>query len=204
MEWISQNSDVLQVVLTALSAVVWLAYLQLLYLGYVRQRQAVIMIHHGAAEDDRARLIVSNMGAEPIYIIAILARLTVDGEIFNASVIDREELSFEHLDTPLKRTNQGPLKSGEYLDAGSFGDLIWRARQRLGLSDDTTADDIEITVGAASGHASKLVVAKRKFSRQRGQDGTITYVPTTILTRQVRSNWNRRKALRELNYVSED
>jgi hypothetical protein len=199
MDWIRENSDVLQLCLAMLSAAVWLAYLQLLYLGFVRQRQAVIMIHYGAAEDDRARLTVSNMGAEPIYVIAILARITVAGETYDASVIDREELSFEDLDLPIKRTNQGPLKSGEYVDVGSFRDLVWRARQRLGLEGEDPVQHIEITVGAASGHASQLVVAKRSFRRQE-DGGRVVFVPASILTRQIRSNWRRRKVLKELHY----
>lgn len=199
MEWLRENSDLIQLGLAMLTALVWLAYLQLLYLGFVRQRQAVVMIHHAAADDDRARLILSNMGSEPVYVIAIMARLRIDGKRYKASVIDRDELSFENLEDPLKRTNQGPLKSGEYVDVGSFRDLVTRARGRLKLESAEEPEEIEITVGAASGHASKLVVAKRNF-RRTIKDETITFVPTTVLTRQVRSNWNRRKVLAELNY----
>ena len=200
MDWIAENVTLLQLGLTALSAVVWLAYLQLLYLSFTRQRQAVVMIHHGAAEDDRARCIITNMGTEPVYVIAILARLEVAGKNHHASVIDREELEFEDLDNPLKRTSQGPLKSGEYMDVGSFGDIIFRACRRLGLEETPQVDAVEITVGAASGHASNLVVANRTFRRRADSAGNVRFVPTTLLTKQVRGSWYRRKLLKRLNY----
>ncbi len=198
MDWIRQNAEILQLGLGVISAVVWLAYLQILYLGFVRQRQAVIMIGHGAASDDRARCIVTNMGTEPIYVIAVLAKLTIDGKPYKASVIDREELDIEDLEDPLKRTTLGPLKSGAYMDLGSFKDLIWRAQQRLGLARDSRVEEIELTVGAASGHATKLVVATRAFRREDGAEGSAVIQPATLLTRQVRGGWHRRKILAQL------
>ncbi|KIN75351.1 Cardiolipin synthetase [Sulfitobacter noctilucae] len=198
MDWIRQNADILQLGLGLVSAVVWLAYLQILYLGFVRQRQAVIMIGHGAASDDRARCIVTNMGTEPIYVIAALAKLTIDGKPYKASVIDREELNLDTLDDPIKRTTLGPLKSGEYMDLGSFRDLIWRAERRLGLAEDCRVEQIELSIGAASGHATKLVIASRVFKREDDPSGNVTFQPTTLLTRQLRGGWNHRSILRQL------
>lgn len=202
MDWIKDNSEVLQLGLGLVSAVVWLGYLQILYLGFARQRQAVVMIHHGAAEDDRARCTVSNMGTEPIYVMALLAKLTIDGKTVNATVTDREELAFEDLETPISRTTQGPLKSGEYMDVGSFSDLIWRAQQRNGVSDASLTDEIEVSVVAASGHASKLVVANRTFQRRKDDDGAVHFIPTSVLTKQIRGPWTRRKLLRRANLVA--
>ena len=199
MDWIRSNTELLQVALATLSAVVWLAYLQIFYLGFRRQRQSVVMINRGAADDQRARLIVSNMGTEPVYIFALMARIKVEGRSYHAAVTDRDELTLEDLDIPLKRTIQGPLKSGEYVDVGSFADLVWRAKHRLKFADKDDVDEIEITVGAASGHASKLVVARRTFER-RDDGETVSFVPTTILTKQIRTGWNRRKALKALDY----
>ena len=201
MEWIKDNAALLQLGLGMLSAVVWLAYLHILYMGFVRQRQAVVMISHGAAEDERARCIVSNMATEPIYVIAILARLTIGDKTYQASVIDREELNLDTMEEPIKRTNQGPLKAGEYMDIGSFKDLIYRARQKIEIPDGEPVKDIELTVGAASGHASKLVVARRKFERSVDEHNEVHFIPTTILTKQVRGRWNQRKLLRQLDYT---
>jgi hypothetical protein len=200
MEWIKDNAELLRLGLGMISALVWLAYLQILYMGFVRQRQAVIMISHGAAEDERARCIVSNMATEPIYVIAILARLTIGEKTYEASVIDREELNLDTMEDPIKRTNQGPLKSGEYMDIGSFRDLIYRARQKTEIPDGEPVKEIEITVGAASGHASKLVVARRKFERCVDEHDDVHFIPTTILTKQIRGHWNQRKLLRQLHY----
>lgn len=201
MEWVNQNSAMLQVALGALTAVIWLAYLQLIYLGFIRQRRAVVMIHHGAADDDRARLTLSNMGSEPVYIFTIIAKITIDGKVHEASVLDREEMSFDDLEFPTRRTNQGPLKTGEYIDVGSFADLLKRAKLRLGINAGDKAEEVELTVGAASGHASSLVVAKRSFVREE-EGSRVIYRPKTILTEQVQRSWRRKRALKELGYES--
>lgn len=97
MDWITDNAEIVILGLAALSAVVWIAYLQLFYLSFKRQRESMIMIQRGAVEDDRARFIVTNLGTEPIYIIAVLAEVTIGGERHVASVTDRDEVAFETL-----------------------------------------------------------------------------------------------------------
>lgn len=193
-DWIAQNSDVLNIGFAAVSAVIWLAYLHLFYRTVSRQRSPMVMIDSAAAEDDQARCIITNMGAEPIYVLAMIVRLRIDETDHHAYIANRYELALEDFDEPSRRSNQGPLKSGEFFDGGSFRDMIRRA----GAADDASPEEIEVTLGAASGHASELVIASRTFERIAQEDGPARYLPTEFLTRQERGRWNRRKLLSRL------
>lgn len=198
MEWIRANHDVLLVLVNAFYALIWLAYLQLFLMSFLRQRQSVILIHRGASDDDRGRCMITNMGSEPIYVLAILAKIKVGGESFRAAVTDREELNLDSMESPLQRTTQGPLKSGEFLDAGSFRNLAQRALWRNGRDEDPSeVDEIEVTVAAAAAHASHIAAATRTFCRIE-EDRGFRVVPQTMTTRQVRRRWQRKRIVREL------
>lgn len=199
MDWITDNAEIVILGLAALSAVVWIAYLQLFYLSFKRQRESMIMIQRGAAEDDRARFIVTNLGTEPIYIIAVLAEVTIGGERHVASVTDRDEVAFETLENPLQQTNQGPLKSAEFRDIGCIRDLIARACRRLSLKGEADVDEIEVVIAAAAGHARDLIVARRRFVRPTDDSGARVYAPTSLLSRQVRTRRSRKKVLRQID-----
>ncbi len=199
MDWITDNAEIVNIGLAALSAVIWLAYLQLFYLSFKRQHESTIMINRGAAEDDRARFIVTNLGSEPIYVIAILAEVTIGGERHVASVTDRDEVAFDTLENPLQRTNQGPLKSAEFRDIGGIRDLISRVCRRLKLEGEADVDEIEVIIAAAAGHARDMIVARRSFERQTDDSGATIYAPTSLLSRQVRTRWNRKKVMRQID-----
>lgn len=193
MDWIAENSAALQVGVGVLNALVWVMYLHLFLTSYRRQQETVILIHRGASEDDRARCIVSNMGSEAIYILSVVAELTVDGEVCSAHVTDRDEIDLDSFDDPLRRTSQGPLKSGEFLDVGSFHDLAVRALHRV--APDKSPEDVErirVTVVAASSHAAALVGASREFLRQKGKSG-YSVMPTTLVAQQLRRRRDRRR-----------
>lgn len=193
LEWISENSGLLQVTISLLTAVVWLAYLHILWLNFRRQRQAVILINRSIAQDENAHCFVTNMGAEPIYLLEVMAKVTTDEKTYNVKVTEREEIALEEIDDPLSRTNQGPIKSGEFIDIGSFTDLLRRADARIGtegIFDEVR--EMELTVAAADGHATHLVAAKRTF-RADWKDGKPYFVPERLMTHQIRNIFQRRK-----------
>lgn len=193
LEWISNNSGVLQVTVSLLTMVVWLAYLHILYLNFRRQRQAVILINRSVAQDENAHCFVTNMGAEPIYLMEVMAKVTTDDKTYHVKVTEREEVALDEVDDPLTRTNQGPIKSGEFIDIGSFTDLLRRADARIGSEGIFhEVREMELTVAAADGHATHLVAAKRKF-RADWTDDKPYFVPERLMTRQIRNIFQRRK-----------
>ena len=196
MAWISEHISELHVLVAVLNAAIWLFYLHLFLSSFRRQQETVILIHRGASDDDRARCIVSNMGSEPIYILSVIAELTIGGDVREARVTDREELDSESFEDPVRRISQGPLKSGDYLDVGSFHDLAWRTLQRVAPhSTPEEVDRLRVTVVAASSHASALVGATRDFVREKCGEG-YSVTPTTLVARQLRSRSDRRRVER--------
>ena len=193
LDWIAKNTGTLQVAISLLTGIVWLAYLHILWLNFRRQRQAVILINRSVAQDENAHCFVTNMGAEPIYLMEVMARVVTDEKTYTVKVTEREEVALNELDNPLTRTNQGPLKSGDFIDIGSFLDLLHRADARIGSEGlFEKVRQMELTVAAVDGHATHLVTACHNFKAE-WKDGKPYFVPDRVMTHQIRNIFQRRK-----------
>ena len=193
LDWIADNASALQLAVSLLTGVIWLAYLHIFWLNFRRQRQAVILINRSIAHDENAHCFVTNMGAEPIYLFEVMARIATDDKTYTVKVTEREEIALDEVQDPLTRTNQGPIKSGEFIDIGSFMDLLRRADARIGgegLID--RVQQMDLTVAAAGGHATHLVAARRRFNAE-WRDGKPYFVPERVMTQQIRNVFQRRK-----------
>ena len=93
LNWIAKNTGTLQVAISSLTGIVWLAYLHILWLNFRRQRQAVILINRSVAQDENAHCFVTNMGAEPIYLMEVMARVVTDEKTYTVKVTEREEVA---------------------------------------------------------------------------------------------------------------
>ena len=193
VEFLRQNSELLQVGLNALMLVVWAIYLHLLLMNFMRQRQSVILITRGASRGPSARCFVTNMGSEPIYLLAAFVFLESESSTYFAPVTEGSDIYREELNNPSRATNQGPLQSGEARDIGDFSTLERRAREQV--SDDTVPEDASrftIVVVAASGHAARLVGAYQRYTVTASGDERV-YEPRHIVARQIgnlrRSRW---------------
>ena len=185
--------EVLQLAISVIAGIVWLAYLNIFWLNFRRQRQSVILINRSIAQDENAHCLVTNMGAEPIYLMEVMAKITTRDRAYNIKVTEREEVDLNTVKNPLTRTNQGPIKSGEFVGIGSFQDLLHRADQRIGTQGLLgQVREMELTVAAADGHASHLVAARRKFKIEVEGEKAF-FVPDQIMTHQVRNFFSRRK-----------
>lgn len=197
--WVSENATILQVIVSAVSAVVWVVYLHLLLVGFRQQRQSVLLINRGGSKDEHARCLITNMGSEPIYLVDVIAELEGEGESRYVRVTDRDELGEDEVANPVDRTNQGPLDSGSFIDVGSFYQVFCRAEARLGAAgSQDRAQEITLTAVAASNHAKHLVAGCRSFRvvQDEGDDNP-RFVPKTVLTNQIRS-WRRRRRLQRM------
>lgn len=198
MQWLSQNIVLIEVAVAFGTMLIWAVYLQLLLLGFMRQRQSVILINRGGTRDQQARCIITNMGAEPIYLVDILAEIDAGGQRYWAKVTEREELRGAQLQRPVEMTNQGPIRSGDFIDAGSFADLFQRARSRSDAPDDPgEADRLTLTVACTWGHAARVIGARRTFE-VREESGRRVFCPRTVMTTQVRRGRLRRQLYRRL------
>ncbi|MFC7704654.1 hypothetical protein ACFQXB_10660 [Plastorhodobacter daqingensis] len=197
-EWITSRSTEIDLALNGIMVLVWLVYLQLFLVTFLRQTRTEILISTGAGRGLNLRCFVSNLGMEPIYVSDIVLCLRgQDGET-RAFVTDRDELRPEDLHRPGEATNQGPLRSAQSADIGSFADLLGRARGGTGLAlDPGSLDCLEVVVVASAASNATLIAAKRRFTIE-GEGDTIRVKPATLRTRQIRSLLARRRLQKEL------
>lgn len=196
--WISANTDLLQVTLSLVMAVVWVVYLQMLLSSFLRQRRTKLMINQGAGVGLDARVFVSNLGFEPVYLLDAFLDVTTAESQWRAAITDRSELSDDQLTNPRDATNRGPLKSGESYDIGSFADLIERARRQSDNGLDTGAvKAIRLTVVVTTAANEGFAGATRGYEI-RHEDERVELHPDTVAARQIRSRREQRHLRRAL------
>jgi hypothetical protein len=190
LSWAAENATLLQLGVAIVSAIVWLVYLQLFLVGFMRQRRSEILISRGAGVGMEARCYIANLGFEPIYLSQVLISIRTAEGNFDAAITDREAMTEEQLRDPKQATNQGPLKSGDSFDAGSFGELVGRAFRGRGCRDHPTVESFDLTVVALHASSSAFVGAVRHFDVIQ-RDGQSNIVPDDLTTRQIRSPLSR-------------
>ena len=103
-DWLAQNSSLVQASVGGITALVWIVYLQILVIGFRRQRRTEILIHLGGSQGLDARTFISNLGFEPIYILEIILTIwSSDGER-ETFIADRTEIAKEDLSSPSATT----------------------------------------------------------------------------------------------------
>ncbi|CAM3558507.1 hypothetical protein PANO111632_21415 [Paracoccus nototheniae] len=192
-DWVSDNSGLVQAAMAAVTAMVWVVYLHILVLGMRRQRRTEILIHLGGARDLSARILVSNLGLEPLYVLEIMLTVWTEAGQRISSVADRTEIARDQHESPREATLQGALKSGDHVDIGSVTDLLDRARHHsFDAIEPGDIRHLEITVAAITAADSSIAAATRRF-QMRGQGDDLSLRPLNLAARQIRSRRQRRK-----------
>lgn len=195
LAWVKANTDLLNLLLNAGMLLVWIAYLQVFLLGYLRQRQPSVLVTRGAGVGLDARCIVGNMSADPVYVMSIIARLSAPSGITAGSVTDLQG-SDKDDGAPLSEvTKQGPLLPGHYMQVDTYRHIIARLAGG-GSNEGQEGHEIEITVIAAHGSDDLLIGARRAFRVER-RDGQLVLVSLQYATEQIRSRAARRRLQRE-------
>lgn len=195
--WIEQHSAAAQVIVGAVSALVWIVYLQLLLSNFARQRRSQIVINRGVGSGFDARCFIANLGFEPIYVLELILEIEGGGERHSSIITDRRAMTDRELNDPRAAANQGPIKSGEGFDAGSFDDLAAKVRAARNLPDDHPVEAVELTVVAVSAASAAPVAACRKYRVEQTRYGSRLNAET-VGARQVRSLRARRRLKRRL------
>lgn len=202
--WISQNSDTINVVLNVGMLIVWVAYLQLFLRSYRRTTRPKIVINRGGNSSLDSRCLISNMSSDPIYIESIRASIEAGGERWSCSVTsplmrDNDPMPSD----PKLLTHQGPLHGGAYFDIGSFRDLLHRVLDcqpgDLGDRIEELAHPgvVEVEVIADYGSEDLPVGAQRRFDINR--ENGIRLIPQRTDTRQIRGRFERLRIAHRLN-----
>lgn len=199
-QWIGEHSGALNAILGFGTLIVWLAYLQIFVASYRRQRRPVIMITIAGGAGLDASCLVSNMSQEPLYVMSAIARLLTDDGLQIISVTDEtDRLDGDPGLEILQRTRQGPLRSGETSDIGTFASLLARAAPEWSVvADAGRRFTLELIIIADYASENTPVAAKRRFTMINGRDGCMV-VPQTVMTQQVRSRRERREVWRLLS-----
>ena len=69
-----------------------MVYAQLLYAGFRRQRRVSLLITRAVTKDVDALCLISNMSAEPVYLLYIIAVLETDRYTITMNITDRERI----------------------------------------------------------------------------------------------------------------
>lgn len=111
----------LTVLINLFMLLVWALCFQLLLNAHRRQRRAKILINRSGGHDLGARCLVSNMGAEAIYIEAVIVECDTDrsGQV---SLTSLDTIAREPDGDPRRSWFQGPLQPGELISLGNFKD----------------------------------------------------------------------------------
>lgn len=202
-DFMAQHSDVISVIVNMILTVVWIVYLNLFFISHRRQKSPMILISRGAGTGPEARLFISNMGAEPIYVSALIADCFSDDDQITAFITENDHISGDELGSPEAATNEGPLGSGDYLDAGSFESLMNRIERHS--DHPMKARDVEritITVVASTGYSALISAASSTYTILRSEQATVFH-PEHISTVQHKNRRARRKIRRRLEQQSE-
>lgn len=174
-EWLSQHAGVLRFFSGAGYTLLWLLFLQLMYLKFRSKRRPRLLINLDKKKGLDSLCIISNMGAEPVYIEYIVAELetsqgiliqdvTALDQAYDGSAAEGEPGSLTQI------TRQGPLASGHFLHIGSFGKLAVRLARANGLDmhghrpcDAWQIHSLTLRLIVTHGPESQLVGAERRF-----------------------------------------
>lgn len=201
--WLQTNADVISALAAVATLGIWALYLQLIYGSLRRSRRSKILINRGAGQSVDARCIVSNMGAEPIYLEAVRLTLGWRGQEATCSLSDLDVTLSQDTD-PRPQWMQGPVASSEMIDLGTFRSLADRAfdaslRQLEGATDhDARKAELTVLIVASVTSEERVVAARRSF--RVAYDGQRLKVhPRSLRTSQIRSGQERAQVEELLN-----
>ncbi|WP_207471926.1 hypothetical protein [Paracoccus fontiphilus] len=196
--WIMQHAAVVQAVVGLVTAAVWITYLHAFIESMRRQRRSEILITLGGDRGLLGRVLVSNLGLEPIYILDIMLKRCTGSEERIVTVTDRTEVDPAEQTSLDRATLQRPLKSGEYVEIGTIDNMLDRAATRLDRGrSDPDLSCLELTVAAVTAAESSIVAARRIFDI-RHEGGRVLLKPRTLYAEQIRGRRGRRRIERQL------
>jgi len=189
--WLQENQALIQIIVSLVSTIVWIAYLHIFLVSFRRQTRSGLLINRAGHDGIRARCIISNLGSEPAYLTDVLAEVELEDDTVTASVVDRLEMREGGEDGV---TAQGPMASGSYVDIGSFEDIIERVRKRFARDGfESRIKGIKLVAVAATSQARALVAAYRHFELSGAGTADAILRPVEVEARQIRSRLKRRR-----------
>lgn len=208
--WTQGNATVFSALTSMGMLVIWGIYLQLLFHNFRMQRRPQVIINHGYGRGLDSRCIISNMSQKAVFIDTVVVEVVTENRSCKSDVTDTIDSASESGARELRQaTRQGPLGSGEYMDAGRFRAMLASVAKEhgLGFQGDGGAGqkeklkELEVQLVLIFGTESRPVGARRRFRADYNEDGELALAPETIGTQQLSKRRQRlrvRKWQREL------
>ncbi len=206
IDWIVANHELASLIISAGTLVVWVSYLQVFLASYRRQRRGAILITLGQQRGPDAHCLVTNMGAEPVYIVALIVQVEDADGTRSRSITEPEDESWSEPSDLRLWTRQGPLDSGDLRDMGSIKGIVEHV-QGLPPGPEPPATrpaghlaglrSVHIQVIAVRGGDDLPVGAERTFEVVDSRDGP-TLRSRSTGARQIRSRRERRQLVQLL------
>jgi|TARA_R100000935_G_scaffold10546_1_gene21023 hypothetical protein len=182
---------------SAVMALIWVIYLQLLFVQYRRSNRPYLIFHHAQNENPDALCLLVNMGERAIHIQCVQAVVTMQsGEIYELGVTQFKRVNV--MEQNVQQTlRQGPLLNGGYLVLGTFRDIIENAEAAKGEA--IVLEQVEtLELRAAAIHApSKHPVGARRGFKLKHDGGSCIF-PKQISTEQM---VNRKQQKEVINWI---
>ena len=205
IEWLKDNHQLISLIISASTLLVWVFYAQLLLLNFRRQRKPSLIINRGAGRGLSSLCLISNMSAEPMFINQLVVCVETSKGPLELDVTDiRQSIDDEDGDSPDLRiyqtTHQGPLRSGDFIHIGTFQGMLRRIAEQHGIelhghkpAGDWTFHTLEIRAVAFYGPERHPIGVLRRF--QLGDTGgpACALIPESPFTKQLLSRRERRR-----------
>ncbi|MAM60565.1 hypothetical protein [Maritimibacter sp. UBA3975] len=201
LDALTDHIEIVQLVTSLTTMLVWVVYLNIFLIGFVQQRRSSLLINRGGGEDLDSRCLISNMGAQPVYLLDVLAATEGEKAPTLASVVDRKELRDGEMERPTEITGQGPINSGAFVDIGSFREVAERAEFHAMKNNADDPKRLKLIVVAATNQAKHIVAASREFDIAGG--GDVAVRPRAVEARQIRARRKRKRLTRLLNEIQQ-
>ncbi|MBO0906227.1 hypothetical protein [Jiella sonneratiae] len=200
LEWISDNSALINVVANLGMLAIWAFYLQMLWSGFQRERRPRLLITRGLRGSLDARCLVTNMSRDTVFIRSIIVSLETRAGRLRYPVTDIEEIDNSGSGAGVRQqTRQGPIASGEMRDLGSFSAIVTHVLDYEGPDDPPGPhnhwDGLEgftVHVIGVYGPDDVSIGARRSYDVVR-RNGEACLRPRTVDAIQIRSSKERRE-----------
>ncbi len=208
--WITENATVFSGLTSVGMLLIWAIYLQLMLHNFRMQRRPQIIINRGKGRDINSVCLFSNMSQQSVFIDLVMARIKTSDTQWYCDVTDIVDEAGKAVNIASNEdgtdvglhdfTRQGPMKPGDYLDAGTFGNMSRQVGLSQGLELNEHHDiageskliSIEISLIATFGAEKHPIGARRAFHMERAEDGRILLSPETTHTEQFKTRRQRR------------
>ncbi|WGT50416.1 hypothetical protein [Thioclava nitratireducens] len=170
--------------------------------NFRRERRSKLLLTRVAGGNERGHLMLGNMGAEPIFVKALLADLEVDGKTYHSIASDTGGFA-PFSEAEPAQSIKGPLKTAEYRDLGQISDLVSVALDFADIPGDAGRVQSVVFTVLAESSRDKMLIAGRLCFDVYHAGGRQRYLPQCLSTLQLRSFQKRRELSTRLREVSE-